>query len=87
MIVVVEDDDGMRQAVRHIVVLQGFKAETFATAEAYLASKTAARAKCLVLDIRLPGLSGIELYRQLHERGAAHERGDPERGGALRGSP
>ena len=43
--------------------------EVFDTAEAFLASGAVSRAQCLVLDIRLPGLSGIELYEQLRAVG------------------
>jgi len=43
----------------------GFRVNTFASAEAYLSSEQPRRADCLILDVRMPGRSGIELQRQL----------------------
>jgi FixJ family two-component response regulator len=64
-IVVVEDDDRLRQALGRLLDAAGFQTETFASAEALLQSDAAERAACLVLDIHLPGLSGFELRREL----------------------
>jgi FixJ family two-component response regulator len=68
-IVVVDDDDGMNQAIRRLLSAAGFRALTFASAEALLEAGTAAQAACLVLDIHLPGLSGFELHRRLIQNG------------------
>jgi FixJ family two-component response regulator len=65
LVVVVEDDDGMQQAIRRVLEVEGFTAKVFASAEALLAAGVAAHAHCLVLDIRLPGISGFELQRRL----------------------
>ncbi len=70
-IVVVDDDDGLRQALGRVLDAAGFQAETFASAETLLESDAAARAACLVFDIHLPGLSGFELRRELVRTGAA----------------
>jgi FixJ family two-component response regulator len=64
-VAVVDDDAPMRQAIRRFLETEGFVTEVFDTAEAFLASGAASRAQCLVLDIRLPGLSGIELHDHL----------------------
>ena len=64
-VAVVDDDAAMRQAIQRVLDTEGFVTEVFDTAEAFLASGAASRAQCLVLDIRLPGLSGIELYEHL----------------------
>lgn len=64
-IVIVEDDNGARQAFARLLNAAGFRAETFASAEALLESDVVASAACLVLDIHLPGLSGLELRREL----------------------
>lgn len=55
----------MRNAMRRVLQTEGFVTEVFSTAEAFLESGAASRAQCLVLDIQLPGMSGIELYRHL----------------------
>jgi FixJ family two-component response regulator len=68
--VVVEDDASMSQAIERILRAGGFEPLLFASAEAALEADTAASADCLVLDIRLPGLSGFELHRQLALAGA-----------------
>lgn len=70
-VAVVEDDEAMGQAIRRLLRTEGFEPELFGTAEEFLASGAVSRAGCLVLDIRLPGMSGVELYRHLHARGHA----------------
>jgi FixJ family two-component response regulator len=64
-IVVVEDDSGMRDAIRRVLHMEGFTTETFASAEAAQQCGAAARADCLVLDVRLPGQSGIQFREAL----------------------
>ena len=61
----------MLRAMRRVLEMEGFVTEGFGTAEAFLASGAAARVRCLVLDIRLPGMSGIELQRHLVSAGHA----------------
>jgi len=68
-VVIVEDDDGMRQAMQRMLALAGFEAEGFASAEEALTSPAASKAACLVLDVQLPGLSGFELFDRLLARG------------------
>jgi FixJ family two-component response regulator len=64
-IVVVDDDASMRQAIERILRMGGFTGVLFASAEAALEAEAGASADCVVLDIRLPGMSGFELYRRL----------------------
>ena len=64
-IVVVDDNDSMRRACERMLNAAGFHAVTFASAESLLESNAAQSAACLVVDIRLPGLSGFELFREL----------------------
>jgi FixJ family two-component response regulator len=64
-IVVVEDDASMSQAIERILRVKGFAAVVFGSAEAALDAGAATTADCLVLDIHLPGMSGIDLYRRL----------------------
>ena len=68
-IVVVEDDEGMAQAIERILGAAGWRVEHFGSAEALLAAHCAHGADCLVLDLRLPGISGFELHRRLGEAG------------------
>ena len=55
----------MSQAIERILRAGGFAPVLFASAEAVLEAEAATTANCLVLDIRLPGMSGFELYRHL----------------------
>jgi FixJ family two-component response regulator len=64
-IVVVEDHAGVRKTVERILKAGGFAVVPFGSAEAALEADAAASADCLVLDISLPGMSGLDLYRRL----------------------
>ena len=64
-VVVVEDDASMRQAIERVLRAGGFDSLTFASAEVVIEADAAATADCLILDVRLPGMSGLELYRRL----------------------
>ena len=59
----------MRQAIRRVLEAEGFVTEVFDSAEAFLASGAMRRARCLVLDVRLPGISGVALRERLHSTG------------------
>jgi len=65
LVVVIEDDIGMRQALQRWLRAAGYRARAYESAEALLGDDGARDADCLVLDVRLPGASGIELYTQL----------------------
>jgi FixJ family two-component response regulator len=69
-VIVVEDDASMRQAIRRVLQMEGFTIEGFGSAEDALASGVGERADCLVLDVRLPGQSGVELWQALKDRGS-----------------
>ena len=68
-VLVVEDDESMRQAVERILGLAGFEPRAYASAEALLAAGTAEGAACVVSDLRLPAMSGLELLAALRARG------------------
>jgi FixJ family two-component response regulator len=70
-VVLVEDDAGLRSAFEKVLGAWGFAVDAFESAEALLESSAAEGAGCLILDIRLPGISGLELYRRLAARGQA----------------
>jgi FixJ family two-component response regulator len=66
---VVDDDASMRQAIGSLIRSVGLRVETFATAQDFLQSKALDVPGCVVLDVRLPGLSGLDLQRELTSRG------------------
>ena len=70
-IVVVEDDAGMSKAIVRLLRAGGFQPVSFASAEELLQTEAVDSAACLVLDIHLPGLSGLELRRLLDSSGRA----------------
>ena len=70
-VAVVEDDPGMRAAMQRVLRAEGFDALAFRSAEDFLEAGSLPTPACLVLDVRLPGLSGPELYRRLRRDGAA----------------
>lgn len=65
LIAVVDDDESVREAVCGLLRSVGFATNPFASAEEFLASEQLRSADCLVLDMRMPGMGGIELQRQL----------------------
>jgi FixJ family two-component response regulator len=64
---VVDDDDAVRTSLRLLLKSVGLPVETFASAQEFLDNFDADRAGCLVLDIRMPGMSGLELQQRLNE--------------------
>jgi len=70
-IFVVDDDAGVRKALERLLRAAGRASETFASADAVIERLPHERPSCLVLDVRLPGLSGIDLQRELTRNGSA----------------
>jgi len=66
---VIDDDGGMRQAIQDLVESVGLRAEAFATGEEFLEKPRTADPSCLVLDVRLPQMSGLEFQQKLTELG------------------
>ena len=66
---IVDDDSGMRQAVQDLVESVGLRAESFSTGEEFLKRQRTTDPSCLVLDVRLPQMSGLDFQRQLTEIG------------------
>jgi two-component system response regulator FixJ len=62
---IVDDDDSMRHAIRALVETDGRRIEDFCSAEEFLRSRRAENTACLILDVRLPGIGGLELQAQL----------------------
>ena len=67
---VVDDDAGVRNAMRTLLKSVGLNSTLFASAQEFLAAYQPSQPGCLVLDIRMPGMSGLELQQQLNLRGA-----------------
>ena len=64
-IAIVDDDEPLLEALGSVMKAAGYSTRTFATAEDFLESGDRQDAGCLILDVRLPGMSGIELQRRL----------------------
>lgn len=73
LVCVVDDDYSVRRSLQRLFKSAGFEAEMFASSKDYLARGTFAGPICLVLDVRMPGLNGLELQRGLDERGAGEQ--------------
>jgi len=65
LISVVDDDESMREAMRGLMKSLGYTAEAFASAEEFLNSRKVRRTSCLIADVQMPGMTGLELYRHL----------------------
>ena len=68
IVFVVDDDVSVREALEALIHLEGWQAETFASAEAFLSRPRVAVPSCLVLDVSLPDLNGLDLQKRLADR-------------------
>ena len=62
---IVDDDDSLRNSLNNLIRSVGFRAQGFPSAEAFLNSSELHDTACLILDVRMPGMSGLDLQRQL----------------------
>jgi FixJ family two-component response regulator len=69
MVFVVDDDASMRESLKNLIRSVGLRVELFASAQEFLRSKRPDVPSCLVLDVRLPGLSGLDLQRRTSDAG------------------
>lgn len=95
MIAIVDDDEAVRSAIENLVRSLGFRAVAFGSAEDFLVSGSSSAANCLIADVQMPGMSGIELQGHLVATGnrmpvilitafpKAHVRAQAESSGAL----
>jgi len=67
LISVVDDDNSIRESLQGFIRSLGFSAGVFASAEEFLNSDYLRKSDCLILDVRMPGMNGLELQRQLVE--------------------
>jgi len=66
---VVDDDESIRESLPDLLEQLGYQAQAFTSAEEFLASDSLVHARCLILDIAMPGMSGPDLQRELTLRG------------------
>lgn len=66
---IIDDDDGVRASIGGLLKSVGLRSESFASAQDFLKYKRADGPSCLVLDVRLPGISGLDFQRELHKAG------------------
>jgi len=69
IVFVIDDDSSIREAIKSLISLVGLRVETFGTAREFLQSELPDAPGCVVLDVELPGLSGLDLQRELAEHG------------------
>jgi FixJ family two-component response regulator len=70
MVFVIDDDAHIRAAIQGLLKSVGLRSEAFGTAQEFLRSKRPDAPSCLVLDVRLPGVNGLDFQRQLADAGA-----------------
>ncbi len=69
-ITVIDDDQGMREAIVEMLELEGFATRGFASAASFLGSEPQQSCDCIISDMRMPGIDGIELQRRLNRAGS-----------------
>jgi FixJ family two-component response regulator len=65
LISIVDDDDALRNSLDDLIRSIGFRTQGFSSADAFLSSNQARDTACLILDVRMPGMNGIDLQRQI----------------------
>ena len=68
LVSVVDDDESVRESLPHLLRKFGFAAQTFSSAEEFLASEFVGQTKCLILDVAMPGMNGPALQMELSRR-------------------
>src|SRR6266498_5738682 len=69
LVFIVDDDTGTRESLRNLIRSAGLSAQTFSSAQEFLAAERPKGPSCLVLDVQLPGLSGLDLQQELAKAG------------------
>jgi FixJ family two-component response regulator len=65
LVAIVDDDESVRESLRGLIRSIGLRVETFPSAEAFSSSEQLGTTDCLILDVRMPGMSGLDLQREL----------------------
>jgi FixJ family two-component response regulator len=71
VISIVDDDESVRTALKSLIDSVGFRAEVFGSGEEFLKSPVVAQTDCLIADVRMPGMTGLELQERLNAAGAS----------------
>ncbi|MET4209581.1 response regulator [Bradyrhizobium sp. LA2.1] len=71
LISVVDDDQPHRESMRKLIMLLGYTVEAFSSAADFLASRALPETACLITDVNMPGMTGVELHRRLVDTGYA----------------
>jgi FixJ family two-component response regulator len=71
LISIVEDDEFFRESMRKLMTVLGYTVETFSAAADFLASPLLPATACLISDVQMPGMTGVELHRHLIDAGYA----------------
>jgi FixJ family two-component response regulator len=71
LISIVDDDESVRQALKSLIGSVGFQAEVFGSGEEFLNSAHVLQTGCLIADVRMPGMSGLELQERLNAAGSS----------------
>jgi len=71
LIAIVDDDQAMREALFDLLQVEGMTARAFENAETFLASAETAEFGCVITDVKMPGIGGLELQRRLRARGSS----------------
>jgi FixJ family two-component response regulator len=69
LISVVDDDEAVREATKGLMLSLGYSAAAFPSAEDFLQSRELSRTSCLIADVNMPGMSGLDLHRRLSAAG------------------
>ena len=69
LVSVVDDDESVRESLPDLLRKFGFAARAFSSAEEFLSSDSVGETKCLILDVAMPGMTGLDLQRELKRRG------------------
>ena len=65
LISIVDDDESMREAIKGLMRSLGYRVEAVASAQEFLSSRNGRRASCVIADMQMPGMTGLELHRHL----------------------
>jgi len=69
LISIIDDDESMREAIKGLMRSLGYRVEAVASAQEFLSSRHVRRTSCLIADMQMPGMTGLELYQRLSTSG------------------
>ena len=72
LVCIVDDDEAIRESLRLLLYARGLGSHDYASADAFLSDESAREFDCMLLDIRMPGTDGLELFRELRRRQVAY---------------